>query len=225
MMNKFRERWAFKHRCDKCDKSARSNGTDLLSQLGSRTKEFLLLSGRFHLQVKSKCTCILFLWFLRFHLQWNYFPHSHSVPKIESRCTCILFIWFPRVALGRKLFSTYNTCIIAGATMNLIPQDSARTPKTEDQAYQENRRDPHPQVVLGWRSWWWVAGRRPLFGQCPSRGGTNLKGASLSENLTSRAQMWVVILAKAATRESAGTPSVSPWELSPVESLSSGIGC
>ena len=48
---------------------------------------------------------------------------------------------------------------------------------------------------------------------------------TLSENLTSRAQMWVVILAKAATRESAGTPSVSPWELSPVESLSSGIGC
>ena len=93
MMNKFRERWAFKHRCDKCDKSARSNGTDLLSQLGSRTKEFLLLSGKFHLQVNSFSSLVACAR-----------TYQNSVLKIELICTCILFIWFPKLELQGNYF-------------------------------------------------------------------------------------------------------------------------
>ena len=44
----------------------------------------------------------------------------------------------PKVALATKLFSTYNTCIIAGATMNLIPQDSAKD--------SQNRRSSIPRI-------------------------------------------------------------------------------
>ena len=109
MMNKFRERWAFKHRCDKCDKSARSNGTDLLSQLGSRTKELLLLSGRFHLQVNSFSSLVAFAR-----------TYQNSVLKIELICTCILFIWFPKIAIARKLFSTL---VAFGSTrQNSVPK-------------------------------------------------------------------------------------------------------
>ena len=60
---------------------------DLLSQ------EFLLLSGRFHLQVNSFSSLVAFAR-----------TCQNSVLKIELICRCILFIWFPKLQLQGNYF-------------------------------------------------------------------------------------------------------------------------